>query len=42
MIKLSLTLVYMPALIAMFKRVVEAHTEPAGKQKPLATVSWNG
>jgi hypothetical protein len=42
MLKLSLLLVYMTALVAMFKRVIEIYTELVKKQKPLATVSWNG
>lgn len=42
MLKLSLFLVYTTALAAMSKRVVEIYTELVKKQKPLATVSWNG
>lgn len=42
MLKLSLILVYMTALIAMSKRIVELHTDLMNKLKPLATVSWNG
>lgn len=42
MLKLSLILVYMTALVAMSNRIVELHTELVKKRKPLATVSWNG
>lgn len=42
MLKLSLMLVFMTVLVAMFKRIAELHTELVKKLKPLATVSWNG
>ena len=42
MFKLSLILTYMLALAATFKTVIEAHADLVKKQKPLATVSWNG
>lgn len=42
MLKLSLLLVYMTALVAMFRKIVEMYTDLVKKQKPLATVSWNG